>query len=64
MIADVVRHPERAHFFMPPWAGNEAEAELLSEYLQSVALPYPPGLPASVEAVSSASPVPATPAGH
>ncbi len=49
MIHDVVRHPERAHFFMPPWAGTEAEAVLLQQYLRSIALPYPPGLPSSGE---------------
>ena len=45
MIDLVVRHPERAHFFMPPWAGAPEEADLLREYLQSIAEPFPPGLP-------------------
>jgi cytochrome d ubiquinol oxidase subunit I len=44
MIRDVVRHPEQARFFMPPWAGTPQEAELLSEYLISIAPPYPSGM--------------------
>ena len=43
MIHHLVQHPE-AHFFMPPWAGTEAEAELLTKYLTSIALPHPGGM--------------------
>lgn len=47
MIHEVVRYPDRSHFFMPPWAGTEPEARLLQEYLAAIALPYPPGLPSA-----------------
>jgi hypothetical protein len=29
---------------MPPWAGTEAEADLLTDYLMSIRNPYPTGL--------------------
>jgi cytochrome d ubiquinol oxidase subunit I len=44
MIRAVVDHPERAQFFMPPFPGTGEEAELLTEYLSSIARPFPPGL--------------------
>jgi cytochrome d ubiquinol oxidase subunit I len=44
MIHPVVEHPEKAHFFMPPWAGTTEEAELLTKYLVSIAPPHPPGM--------------------
>jgi cytochrome bd-type quinol oxidase subunit 1 len=44
MIRAVVDHPERTQFFMPPFAGTGEEAELLTEYLTSIARPFPPGL--------------------
>jgi hypothetical protein len=44
MIRPVVEHPEKAHFFMPPWAGTTEEAELLTKYLVSIAPPHPPGM--------------------
>jgi mono/diheme cytochrome c family protein len=44
MIRSVVEHPERAQFFMPPFAGTPEEVDLLTEYLVSIARPYPPGL--------------------
>jgi cytochrome d ubiquinol oxidase subunit I len=44
MIREVVEHPERTEFFMPPWAGTTEEAELLTKYLASVAPPHPPGM--------------------
>jgi len=44
MIRSVVEHPERAQFFMPPFAGMPEEVDLLTEYLVSIARPYPPGL--------------------
>lgn len=28
-------------YYMPPWCGNDTEAELLVDYLRSVAFPYP-----------------------
>ena len=44
MIRRVVEHLEKAHFFMPPWAGTPEEAELLTKYLVSIAPPPPPGM--------------------
>lgn len=44
LIQIVVEHPEKAQFFMPPWAGTEQEAQLLVEYLSSVAPPHPAGM--------------------
>jgi hypothetical protein len=32
-------------FFMPPFAGTLEESELLTEYLVSIAKPFPAGLP-------------------
>jgi len=40
-IERVVHHPDRIHYFMPPWSGNEAEAQLLIDYLVSIAPPHP-----------------------
>jgi len=45
MIYQAVSHLNRTHFFMPPWCGTPEEAEVLTDYLESVARPYPPGLP-------------------
>ncbi len=39
-----VRHLDEVHFFMPPWAGNEAEVQALTDYIMSIRHPYPPGL--------------------
>lgn len=44
MIRSMVIHLDRAHFFMPPWAGTEEEAELLTKYLEEIALPRPSGM--------------------
>lgn len=44
MIHAVVLEPQKAHFFMPPWAGNVEEADLLTQYLTSIASPHPPGM--------------------
>jgi mono/diheme cytochrome c family protein len=44
MIRSMVMHLDRAHFFMPPWAGTEEEAELLTRYLEEVAPPRPEGM--------------------
>ncbi len=44
MIRMVVDHPERAQFFMPPWAGTPAEAQALTEYLVTIAPPHPTGM--------------------
>jgi len=44
MIRSLVQHPEKFHFFMPPWAGTPEEAELLTKYLLSIAPPRPGGM--------------------
>lgn len=44
MIRAVVLQPEKAHFFMPPWAGTAEEAEVLTRYLVSIAPPHPVGM--------------------
>ncbi|MBI3949999.1 MAG: cytochrome c, partial [Acidobacteria bacterium] len=44
MIRTVVEHPEKAQFFMPPWAGTPEEAEMLTKYLISIAPPHPGGM--------------------
>ncbi|MCZ7600832.1 MAG: hypothetical protein M5U09_28080 [Gammaproteobacteria bacterium] len=40
-VERVVQHPDRIHYFMPPWSGNDAEAELLIDFLVSIAPPHP-----------------------
>jgi mono/diheme cytochrome c family protein len=44
MIKLVVEHPEKAHFFMPPFAGTPQEAELLTKYLIGIAPAHPEGM--------------------
>lgn len=44
MIRTVVENPDKTQFFMPPFAGTAEEAELLTQYLSSIAKPFPPGL--------------------
>jgi cytochrome d ubiquinol oxidase subunit I len=44
MIQNVVEHPEKAHFFMPPWCGTKEEAILLTKYLVAMAPAHPAGM--------------------
>jgi len=44
MVLDTMLHLDRAHFFMPPWSGTHEEAELITEYLMTIAPPRPPGM--------------------
>lgn len=44
LVRYTVRHLDEVHFFMPPWAGNEAEVQALTDYIMSIRYPYPPGL--------------------
>lgn len=44
MIHTVVTHLDKAHFFMPPWCGTQAEATMLTEYLASLSEPSPAGM--------------------
>lgn len=43
-ILHLVEHLDEGHFFMPPWAGTPEEAELLADYLVSIAPPRPAGM--------------------
>ena len=43
-IQEVVEHPERAQFFMPPWCGTEPEAHALAKYLEAITPAYPGGM--------------------
>jgi len=44
LVLGTVRHLHRAHFFMPPWCGTEEEAQLMTEYLMTIAPPRPEGM--------------------
>ncbi len=43
MILSTVEHLDSV-FFMPPWCGTKAEAELITDYLASIAPPRPEGM--------------------
>jgi mono/diheme cytochrome c family protein len=47
MIKTIVKNLDKTRFVMPPFAGTDAEAELLSHYLASIAPPSPASLPSS-----------------
>lgn len=49
MILAVVKDPHKARFFMPPFAGTAEETELLTDYLNSIAGPYPSGMEIGTE---------------
>ncbi len=44
MIHVVVQYPEQTRFFMPPWAGTEEEAVVLTKYLLNIAPAHPGGM--------------------
>ncbi|MBI3945337.1 MAG: cytochrome ubiquinol oxidase subunit I [Armatimonadetes bacterium] len=44
MVRAVSREPDRFHFFMPPWSGTPAEAEVLARFLIPIAEPFPRSL--------------------
>jgi len=44
MVLSIVEHLEEAHLFMPPWAGTPEEAELITDYLMSIAPQRPEGM--------------------
>jgi mono/diheme cytochrome c family protein len=49
LVRSLVEHLEVGNVSMPPWAGTPQEAEVLTDYLMSVAPPRPKGmLPAAV----------------
>lgn len=43
-IHHLVTHLDESHFFMPPWAGTDEEARLLTDYLVHIAPPRPGGM--------------------
>jgi cytochrome bd-type quinol oxidase subunit 1/mono/diheme cytochrome c family protein len=56
MIRDLVEHLNEGHFFMPPWAGTDEEAELVAEYLSSIAPPRPGGMITGLPPADRATP--------
>lgn len=44
MVRDSVGNLERVQFFMPPFAGTPAEADLVTKYLMTIAPPRPGGM--------------------
>jgi cytochrome d ubiquinol oxidase subunit I len=44
MILDLIEHLDEGRFFMPPWAGTREEAELLADYLETIAPARPHGM--------------------
>jgi len=44
IVRMIVLHPEKTHFFMPPWLGTNEEAELLVDYIMSMQRAFPPGM--------------------
>jgi cytochrome bd-type quinol oxidase subunit 1 len=55
MIRDLLKAPDKARFTMPPWWGTPEEAELLTDYLSSIA-PMKPGGMAPFRGEPQASP--------
>jgi hypothetical protein len=44
-VLDTIEHlEENIPYFMPPWAGKPEEAELITDYLMTIAPPRPPGM--------------------
>lgn len=43
-ILHTIENLNKGHFFMPPWCGTREEADLLAEYLVSIAPPSPRGM--------------------
>ncbi len=44
MVRDLIDNLHTARFVMPPWCGTPEEAELLADYLMSIAPPRPAGM--------------------
>lgn len=51
LIYYTVTHLDRVHFFMPPWSGTDAEAEVLTDYIESVRHPYPKSVVSTLKEV-------------
>lgn len=56
LIKYTVTHLDQVHFFMPPWAGTDAEAEVLTDYIESVRHPHPGSAAPEVLTRTDASP--------
>jgi cytochrome bd-type quinol oxidase subunit 1 len=41
LVRFTVEHLDTVHYFMPPWSGTDAEAEVLTDYIMSIRRPYP-----------------------
>ena len=44
MIRDLVGNLDKHRFTMPPWCGRDEEADLLADYLYSIAPQHPMGM--------------------
>ncbi len=49
MLVEMVRHLNETHYFMPPWSGTPEEAELVTDYLLSIAPERPHGIYPTLE---------------
>lgn len=49
LVYYTVTHMDEVHFFMPPWTGNNAESQAVTDYIMSVRHPYPTGLSPSAQ---------------
>jgi cytochrome bd-type quinol oxidase subunit 1/mono/diheme cytochrome c family protein len=49
MIRDLIKNLDKHRFTMPPWSGTPEEAELLTDYLSSIAPMKPAGMAPGVE---------------
>lgn len=53
MLVDMIRHLHETHYFMPPWSGTAEEAEVLADYLLTIAPERPKGIYPSLERLES-----------
>ncbi|MGQ9563078.1 MAG: cytochrome ubiquinol oxidase subunit I [Thermogutta sp.] len=53
MLVDMIRHLHETHYFMPPWSGTAEEAEVLADYLLTIAPERPTGIYPSLERLES-----------
>lgn len=49
MLLEMVKHLHETHYFMPPWSGTPEEAELVTDFLLSIAPQRPKGIYPSLE---------------
>lgn len=55
LVTAVCRHPEQVKFFMPPFPGTTAEADLLADYVRSIQEPAPTGMNPALPTVAAAT---------